>query len=168
MKRAIVYMRVSTQKQGKPGLGLEAQQTIIERSTDEEGLEIAQTFTEVQSGKDDDARRPQLKAALEAARKAKAPIIVAKLDRLSRDVHFISGMMKERVSFIVADLGADTDPFMLHIYAALAEKERRMISQRTKDALAEAKANGKQLGGLRDHGRELKQAAIERAKAAVR
>ena len=80
-------------------------------------------------------------------------------------MHFISGMMKERVSFIVADLGADTDPFMLHIYAALAEKERRMISQRTKDALAEAKANGKQLGGLRNHGRELKQAAIERAKA---
>jgi DNA invertase Pin-like site-specific DNA recombinase len=76
-------------------------------------------------------------------------------------VHFISGMMKERVSFIVADLGADTDPFMLHIYAALAEKERRMISQRTKDA----KANGKQLGGLRNHGRELKQAVIERAKA---
>jgi DNA invertase Pin-like site-specific DNA recombinase len=165
MKRAIVYIRVSTQKQGKSGLGLEAQQTIIERFTNQEGFEIAQTFTEVQSGKDDDARRPQLKAALEAARKAKAPVIVAKLDRLSRDVHFISGMMKERVSFIVADLGADTDPFMLHIYAALAEKERRMISQRTKDALAEAKANGKQLGGLRDHGRDLKQAAIERAKA---
>jgi DNA invertase Pin-like site-specific DNA recombinase len=165
MKRAIVYIRVSTQKQGKSGLGLEAQQTIIERFTSREGFEIAQTFTEVQSGKDDDARRPQLKAALEAARKAKAPIIVAKLDRLSRDVHFISGMMKERVSFIVADLGADTDPFMLHIYAVLAEKERRMISRRTKDALAEAKANGKQLGGLRNHGRELKQAVIERAKA---
>ena len=73
--------------------------------------------------------------------------------------------MKHKVAFIVADLGADTDPFMLHLYAALAEKERRMISQRTKDALAAAKANGKQLGGLRDHGRELKQAAINRAKA---
>jgi DNA invertase Pin-like site-specific DNA recombinase len=73
--------------------------------------------------------------------------------------------MKHKVSFIVADLGADTDPFMLHIYAALAEKERRMISERTKQALASAKANGKQLGGLRDHGRELKQAAVERAKA---
>jgi DNA invertase Pin-like site-specific DNA recombinase len=66
----------------------------------------------------------------------------------SRDVHFISGLMKHKVAFIVADLGADTDPFMLHLYAALAEKERRMISQRTKDALAAAKANGKQLGGL--------------------
>jgi DNA invertase Pin-like site-specific DNA recombinase len=102
---------------------------------------------------------------LEAARKAKTPVIVAKLDRLSRDVHFISGLMKHKVSFIVADLGADTDPFMLHIYAALAEKERKMISDRTKQALASAKANGKQLGGLRDHGRELQQAAVERAKA---
>ena len=165
MKPAIAYIRVSTQRQGKSGLGLEAQQALIRRFADQEGFEIVQTFTEVQSGKDDDDRRPQLKAALEAARKAKAPIIVAKLDRLSRDVHFISGLMKHKVAFIVADLGADTDPFMLHLYAALAEKERRMISQRTKDALAAAKANGKQLGGLRDHGRELKQAAIRRAKA---
>jgi DNA invertase Pin-like site-specific DNA recombinase len=73
--------------------------------------------------------------------------------------------MKHKVSFIVADLGADTDPFMLHIYAALAEKERRMISERTKQALASAKANGKQLGGLRDYPRAAKADAIERAKA---
>jgi DNA invertase Pin-like site-specific DNA recombinase len=119
----------------------------------------------VQSGKDDDQRRPQLNAALDAARKAKAPVIVAKLDRLSRDVHFISGLMKHKVAFIVADLGADTDPFMLHLYAALAEKERRMISQRTKEALASARARGKQLGGLREYGRQAKQAAVERAKA---
>jgi DNA invertase Pin-like site-specific DNA recombinase len=74
------------------------------------------------------------------ARKAKAPIIVAKLDRLSRDVHFINGLMKHRVPFIVTELGVDTDPFMLHIYGALAEKERRMISERTKAALRAAKA----------------------------
>jgi DNA invertase Pin-like site-specific DNA recombinase len=79
---------------------------------------------------------PQLAAALKAARKHKAPIIVAKLDRLSRDVHFISGLMTHKTPFIVAELGADADPFMLHIYAALAEKERRYISQRTRDALA--------------------------------
>jgi DNA invertase Pin-like site-specific DNA recombinase len=165
MKTAIAYIRVSTQKQGKSGLGLEAQQALIQRFADQEGIAIGSTFTEVQSGKDDDNKRPQLHAALEAARKAKAPVVVAKLDRLSRDVHFISGLMKHKVSFIVADLGADTDPFMLHIYAALAEKERRMISERTKQALASAKANGKQLGGLRDHGREAKLAAVERAKA---
>jgi DNA invertase Pin-like site-specific DNA recombinase len=165
MKTAIAYIRVSTQKQGKSGLGLEAQQALIRRFAEQEGFEIGQTFTEIQSGKDDDQKRPQLNAALEAARKAKAPVIVAKLDRLSRDVHFISGLMKHKVSFIVADLGADTDPFMLHIYAALAEKERRMISERTKQALASAKANGKQLGGLRDHGRDAKLAAVERAKA---
>jgi DNA invertase Pin-like site-specific DNA recombinase len=165
MKTAIAYIRVSTQKQGKSGLGLEAQQALIQRFADQEGLQIVETFTEVQSGKDDDQKRPQLNAALEAARKAKAPVIVAKLDRLSRDVHFISGLMKHKVSFIVADLGADTDPFMLHIYAALAEKERRMISERTKQALASAKANGRQLGGLRDAGRAAKEAAVERAKA---
>jgi DNA invertase Pin-like site-specific DNA recombinase len=165
MKHAIAYVRVSTQKQGKSGLGLEAQQALIQRFADQEGFEIVQTFTEVQSGKDDDERRPQLKAALEAARKAKAPIVVAKLDRLSRDVHFISGLMKHKVAFVVAELGADTDPFMLHLYAALAEKERAMISQRTRDALASAKARGKQLGGLRDYGREAKAAAVERAKA---
>ena len=73
--------------------------------------------------------------ALKVARQHKAPIIVAKLDRLSRDVHFISGLMTHRTPFIVAELGADADPFMLHLYAALAEKERRLISQRTKDAL---------------------------------
>jgi DNA invertase Pin-like site-specific DNA recombinase len=165
MKPAIAYVRVSTGRQGKSGLGLEAQQAAIERFAVREGYAIASSYTEVQSGKDDDTKRPQLNAALEAARKAKAPVICAKLDRLSRDVHFISGLMKHKVAFIVADLGADTDPFMLHLYAALAEKERRMISQRTKDALASAKARGKQLGGLREHGRELQQAAIERAKA---
>jgi DNA invertase Pin-like site-specific DNA recombinase len=165
MKPAIAYIRVSTQKQGKSGLGLEAQQALIQRFADQEGIQIVQSFTEVQSGKDDDERRPELKAALEVARKAKAPIVVAKLDRLSRDVHFISGLMKHKVAFVVAELGADTDPFMLHLYAALAEKERAMISQRTKDALASAKARGKQLGGLRDYGREAKAAAVERAKA---
>jgi DNA invertase Pin-like site-specific DNA recombinase len=72
--------------------------------------------------------------------------VVAKLDRLSRDVHFISGLMAQRVPFVVAELGRDTDPFMLHLFAALAEKERALISQRTKDALAAAKARGVKLG----------------------
>jgi DNA invertase Pin-like site-specific DNA recombinase len=112
---------------------------------------VAETFTEIETGKGADAldRRPQLAAALKAARQHKAPIVVAKLDRLSRDVHFISGLMAHRTSFIVAELGADTDPFMLHIYAALAEKERRMISERTKAGLQAAKRRGAKLGGPR-------------------
>src|SRR5262245_62750908 len=164
MKQAIAYIRTSTARQS---LGLDAQRAALDRFAKAEGFTIADTFSEQETGKGADAleRRPTLKAALTAARKLKGPVIVAKLDRLSRDVHFISGLMTHCVPFIVADLGADTDPFMLHIYAALAEKERRMISDRTKQALASAKANGKQLGGLRDYGREAKQAAVERAKA---
>jgi DNA invertase Pin-like site-specific DNA recombinase len=139
MKNAIAYIRVSTGRQGRSGLGLEAQRAAIARFAEAEGVGIAETFTEVQSGKDDDQRRPQLKAALAAAKKAKAPVVVSKLCRLSRDVHFISGLMKHKIPFIVTELGADTDPFMLHIYAALYEKERRNISERTKQALAAAK-----------------------------
>ena len=81
-----------------------------------------------------------------AARQAKCPVVVAKLDRLSRDVHFISGLMTHKVPFVVAELGADADPFMLHLYAAFAERERRLISERTKAALAAKKAQGAQLG----------------------
>src|SRR5258706_15492789 len=133
MKPAIAYIRVSTRKQS---LGLEAQQTILAKFAEAGGYHLIETFQEVETGKGADAldRRPQLAAALKAAKKIKAPIIVAKLDRLSRDVHFISGLMTHRTPFIVAELGADADPFMLHLYAAIAEKERRVISQRTKDA----------------------------------
>ena len=111
--------------------------------------------------------RPQLMAALDLARKHKGPVIVAKLDRLSRDVHFVSGLMKHKVPFIVTELGADTDPFLLHIYAALAEKERALISRRTKDALAAAKARGVVVGGLRDKGLELQREALERGRGAA-
>jgi DNA invertase Pin-like site-specific DNA recombinase len=145
----IAYLRVSTQKQGTSGLGLEAQNEAIRRFAETEGRRVIETFTEVETGKGADAldRRPQLAAAIRSARKAKCPVVVSKLDRLSRDVHFISGLMRERVPFIVTELGADTDPFMLHIYAALAEKERRLISERTKASLAAAKARGVKLGG---------------------
>jgi DNA invertase Pin-like site-specific DNA recombinase len=105
-------------------------------------------FVEAESGKGADAldRRPQLAKALSVARSRKCAVIVAKLDRLSRDVAFISGLMAQRVPFIVAELGADADPFMLHLYAALAEKERRLISERTRAALAQRKAQGARLG----------------------
>ena len=114
---AIAYLRVSTEKQGRSGLGLEAQQQMICDFAQRERLTVVNRFTEVETGKGSDAllRRPQLLAAVCAARKARAPIIVAKLDRLSRDVHFISGLMAERVEFIVADLGRQADPFILHV-----------------------------------------------------
>jgi DNA invertase Pin-like site-specific DNA recombinase len=149
MHSIVAYLRVSTQKQGASGLGLEAQNEAISRFAEAEGRRVLETFTEIETGKGADAlaRRPQLAAAIRAARKAKCPVVVSKLDRLSRDVHFISGLMRERVPFIVTELGADTDPFMLHIYAALAEKERRLISERTKASLAAAKARGVKLGG---------------------
>jgi DNA invertase Pin-like site-specific DNA recombinase len=105
-------------------------------------------FVEVETGKGADAldRRPKLAAALSQARKGKAAVVVAKLCRLSRDVAFISGMMAHRVPFIVAELGADADPFMLHIYAALAEKERTLIADPPRAALAQKKAQGVVLG----------------------
>lgn len=148
---AIAYYRVSTTRQGKSGLGIEAQKAAVHHFAEAEGIEIVGEHMEIETGKGADAldRRPELSAALARARKAKCPVLVAKLDRLSRDVHFISGLMTHRVPFVVAELGADADPFMLHLYAALAEKERALISARTKAALAAKKAQGAKLGNPR-------------------
>ena len=148
MQQAVAYYRVSTRRQGRSGLGIEAQRAAVERFAEAEGIAILAEHVDTETGKGSDAlnRRPELRAALETARRAKCPVIVAKLDRLSRDVAFISGLMAQRVPFLVAELGADADPFMLHLYAALAEKERRLIAERTKAALAERKARGTRLG----------------------
>jgi DNA invertase Pin-like site-specific DNA recombinase len=148
MRQVVSYIRVSTAQQGRSGLGMDAQRAAIARFVEAEGCEALAEFVEVETGKGADAldRRPQLAAALAAARKARASVLVAKLDRLSRDVHFISGLMTHRVPFIVAELGADADPFMLHLYAALAEKERHLIAERTRVALAAKKAAGAKLG----------------------
>lgn len=144
----ISYVRVSTARQGRSGLGLEAQRAALLHFCGREGFDILHEHVEVETGKGADAldRRPQLAAALAQAKRKRCPIIVAKLDRLSRDVAFISGLMAQKVPFVVAELGADADPFMLHLWAALAEKERRMISVRTKEALKAAKARGTKLG----------------------
>ena len=111
-------------------------------------LTIVGEHIEIETGKGSDAldRRPELATALAAARRLKCAVVVAKLDRLSRDVAFIAGLMAQRVPFLVAELGEGVDPFVLHLYAALAEKERAMISARTKAALAAKKAQGVQLG----------------------
>lgn len=148
MKSVVSYLRVSTAKQGRSGLGIEAQRAAIARFCEAEGFTIVAEHTEIETGKGADAleQRPHLAAALGEARRNKCAVVVAKLDRLSRDVAFVAGLMAQRVPFIVAELGSDADPFMLHLYAALAEKERAVISARTKQALAAAKARGVRLG----------------------
>ena len=173
MSEAIAYLRVSTRRQGRSGLGIDAQRAVIAQFAAGEGLTLIGEHVETETGKGRDAlaRRPELRNALAAARTARYPVVVAKLDRLSRDVAFISGLMAQRVPFVVAkldrlsrdvafisglmaqrvpfvvaELGADADPFMLHLYAALAEKERRLIAERTRAALAIRKARGTPLG----------------------
>jgi DNA invertase Pin-like site-specific DNA recombinase len=149
----IAYYRVSTREQGRSGLGLEAQRAAVAKFAEAEGYEVVSEFTEVETGKGHDAleRRPQLAAALAEARShGKAcPVAASKICRLARDVHFISGLMVHRVPFLVAELGADVEPFMLHLHAALAERERALISERTKAALGAARARGTQLGNPR-------------------
>ncbi len=147
-KLVVNYFRVSTERQGRSGLGIEAQRERCQAFAAQNGLEVVEGFTEIETGKGSDAldRRPQLAAALATAKRLKCSVLVAKLDRLSRDVHFIAGLMVQRVPFLVAELGPDVDPFMLHIYAALAEKERRMISERTRAALQARKKQGALLG----------------------
>jgi DNA invertase Pin-like site-specific DNA recombinase len=161
----VTYIRVSTSGQGRPGLGIEAQRHALAQFAQTEGFEVARQFVEVETGKGADAldRRPQLKAALVAARKLKCHVAVAKLDRLSRDVHFLSSLMAHKVPLLVAELGPDADPFFLHLFAALAEKERALISTRTRQALSAAKARGVTLGNPRLT--EARENAVEAVKA---
>lgn len=150
MKQYVIYRRVSTEDQGKSGHGLAAQDRDISlflENYSEEPYEVVETFTDILSGKTSD--RPELTEALKLVRKAGAELLVSKLDRLSRKVSFIATIMDDpKVKLRVASMPY-ADNFQLHIYAALAEQEREFISARTKAALAEAKAKGKKLGGIR-------------------
>lgn len=146
MTAYVEYYRVSTDKQGRSGLGLEAQQEAVRRFLKDGDTTVRPPFVEVESGKNDD--RPQLLAAMAVCRKTGATLLIAKLDRLARDVAFIATLMKSDVRFVACDM-PDADPFRLHIEAAIAEEEARKISQRTKAALAAAKARGVKLGGYR-------------------
>jgi DNA invertase Pin-like site-specific DNA recombinase len=148
MQAAIGYLRVSTREQGRSGLGLAAQRSEIEAFGAQQGLSVKSWYQDIQTGAGADALqlRPGLAAALKEARAGRCPLIVARLDRLSRNVHFISGLMEHRVHFVVAALGKDCDHFVLHIYASLAEQERKLISQRCKAAAAVAKRKGQKFG----------------------
>lgn len=143
MAKFIAYYRVSTDRQGKSGLGLEAQQQAVTDYLDRDGGRLIDSYTEIESGKRN--QRPQLTTALKACRKQKATLIIAKLDRLARNVHFISGLMESGVDFIATD-NPHANRLMIHLLAAFAEHEREQISQRTKDALAAAKRRGVILG----------------------
>lgn len=140
---AVAYYRVSTDRQGRSGLGLEAQQTAVSGFLRGKGWRLAGEFTEIESGKRRD--RPRLEQAIAEAKRIKGTLVIAKLDRLARNVHFISGLMETGIDFVAVDMPT-ADKFMLHVYAAMAEEEGRRISQRTKAALAAAKARGVTLG----------------------
>ena len=143
-KRFVTYCRVSTQRQGESGLGLESQAAAVTRFVAQNDGEVVGAFVETESGKKA-TNRPELQAAMELCRKTKATLLIAKLDRLARNVHFISGLLESGVDFVAAD-APSKDRFMLHVQAAFAEEEARRISLRTKEALAAAKLRGVVIG----------------------
>jgi DNA invertase Pin-like site-specific DNA recombinase len=148
MCRHVAYYRVSTDRQGRSGLGLEAQREAVRVFLDGKGWPPMAEFTEVESGKRKD--RPELEKAMEACRLYKATLVIAKLDRLARNVAFVSTLMEGGVEFVAADF-PQANRLTIHILAAVAEHEAAMVSQRTKAALAAAKVRGTKLGGFRGY-----------------
>lgn len=144
--RFIAYYRVSTAQQGRSGLGLEAQRAAVGEYLNGGDWNVTAEFTEVESGKHDD--RPQLAKALDACRLTGATLVIAKLDRLSRDAHFLLGLEKAGVDFTAADM-PNANRLTVRLMAVIAQEEREMISARTKAALAAAKARGVKLGGYK-------------------
>jgi DNA invertase Pin-like site-specific DNA recombinase len=159
----VAYYRVSTDKKGKSGLGLEAQCKAVADYLNGGEWELVGEFKEIESGKKSD--RPELAKALTACKRHKATLVIARLDRLARNVHFISGLMETKVKFVACDMPEAT-PFMLHIYAAVAEQEARAISARTKVALQAAKQRGVRLGrtGAETLAPKYRADALDRAK----
>jgi DNA invertase Pin-like site-specific DNA recombinase len=143
----VAYYRVSTAKQGQSGLGLQAQKEAVAQYLNGGNWKLLAEFTEVETGKGSNAlsKRPELQKAISCAKKAKATLIIAKLDRLSRNVHFISSLMESKIDFLCCDMPSAT-PLTIHIMSAIAEDEAKRISERTKAALAQTKKNGVQLG----------------------
>ena len=142
MVEYVVYYRVSTERQGRSGLGLDAQRSMVERFVPD-GDKIIAEFTEVESGKND--KRSELWKAISLVKKTKAKLLIPKLDRFSRKVSFISGIIDQGIELVVCEY-PNVNTFFLHLLACFAEEERRQISERTRAALAEAKKRGKQLG----------------------
>jgi DNA invertase Pin-like site-specific DNA recombinase len=163
----VAYYRVSTERQGRSGLGLEAQKEAVRQYLAAGGWPPVEEYTEVETGKGANTldRRPQLQAAIAACKRHKAVLVIAKLDRLARNVHFITGLLEAGVTFHAADM-PQADKTMLQIYAVMAEAEADRISARTKAALAAAQARGTVLGANGQQlARQHKAAALERAQA---
>jgi DNA invertase Pin-like site-specific DNA recombinase len=139
----VAYYRVSTEQQGKSGLGLAAQRKAVMDYLNGGSWKLIGEFTEIESGHKSD--RPQLELALKLCKRRRATLVIAKLDRLARNVHFISGLMEHGIKFCAVEF-PNADPFMLHVHAAMGEHERRLISARTKAGLERAKARGVKLG----------------------
>lgn len=146
MQQHVPYYRVSTDRQGRSGLGLDSQRSAVSSYLQTVSGEILAEFTEIESGRKSD--RPQLQAAIELCKRTKAKLVIAKLDRLARNVYFVSGLMESGVDFVAVDM-PDANRFSIHIMAAVAELERELISTRTKEALAAAKQRGMVLGNPR-------------------
>jgi DNA invertase Pin-like site-specific DNA recombinase len=172
MPKFVSYLRVSTQRQGQSGLGLSAQREAVTRYLAglKAGSELISEFVEVETAKHSNAleRRPQLRDALELCRKERATLLIAKLDRLARNVHFVSGLIESNVSFVAVDM-PQANKVMLQMHAVMAEWERDQISARVKAALAQAKLRGVVLGSagprnLRSNTEARRQAANEHAK----
>ena len=142
-KAFVAYYRVSTERQGRSGLGLDAQREMVRTYLSAGGCDLLSEFVEVESGRK--TNRPELENALRVCKQRKAILLIAKLDRLARNVHFISGLMESGVEFVAAD-NPHANRLMVHLLAAFAEHEREVISKRTKEALAAAKARGVVLG----------------------
>jgi len=158
----VCYYRVSTVRQGESGLGLDAQKQAVETYIRLHGGTMVAQFTETESGKKA-SNRPELQSALELCRRKRATLVIAKLDRLARNVHFISGLLESNVNFVAVDQPTK-DRFMLHLQAAFAEEEARKISVRTKEALAAAKRRGVEIGATgRARAKQYKREAVQRA-----
>lgn len=145
MKKMVFYLRVSTSKQGADGNGIQHQMTVVNRYAESNGGDVVGQFIEVESGGKTDSERPQLAAALEKCKKENAVLVCSKIDRLSRNAEFLLRLMNSRVEFVCCDI-PNCDRFTISLFAILAEKEKNMISERTKNALKMVKARGIKLG----------------------
>lgn len=161
VKQVTAYIRVSTQRQGASGLGLDAQRMAVEAYCKQHGCEVIREFQEIESGRKNE--RAFLREAIAFAKRTRSVLLIAKLDRLARNVAFIANLMDSDVDFAACDV-PEANRLLLHVMAAIAEHEARMISERTRGALAAAKARGTVLGATNERSQNLTPEAMKRGR----